>query len=375
MNRIAIQTNRVGCSGGSAHACSTKRGRKPGFTLVELLVSISIITLLASMILVALSGVQENAKADRTRAQVARIDTLISEQWDSYGERRLALTASFKQSLRVGPPGVRATAGPRIARARLDRMRELMRLELPDRKSDVLTPPVGFPSSKQRAYQRKAAKLISQRTGMTFPVDDAGRIAELDRQWTRVYDYAECLYLILSQINEDDTPALSFFADNEIGDADGDGMPEIRDSWGTPIMFLRWAPGFSRTPSDTMMDLTTPQLSGVAGGPQVRPGLEDPGQPDPLDPFNLSGKIFKLYPLVVSAGPDLQFDIGTDNQDGNALIYANTLPPNNPYIGWDPNDPLDVADNVKMVGSFLDGNNDGRDNSLDNVTNHNLVAN
>ena len=53
--------------------------RAKGFTLVELLVSISIITLLAAMILVALAGVQENAKTDRTRAQIARIDALISE--------------------------------------------------------------------------------------------------------------------------------------------------------------------------------------------------------------------------------------------------------------------------------------------------------
>ena len=65
-----------------------------------------------------------------------------------------------------------------------------------------------------------------------------------DELWTPQFESAECLYLILSQIVEEDRSALEFFSDNEIADTDNDGIPEIVDSWGTPIFFLRWAPGY-----------------------------------------------------------------------------------------------------------------------------------
>ena len=39
--------------------------------------------------------------------------------------------------------------------------------------------------------------------------------------------------------------AMSQFGENEIADLDGDGWPVFVDGWGNPIMFLRWAPGFS----------------------------------------------------------------------------------------------------------------------------------
>ena len=71
------------------------RLRKPrtrgAFTLVELLVVISIITILASMLLVALSGVQETSRVDRTRAQIGRIHTVITEKWEQYRSRRVAV--------------------------------------------------------------------------------------------------------------------------------------------------------------------------------------------------------------------------------------------------------------------------------------------
>ena len=34
------------------------------------------------------------------------------------------------------------------------------------------------------------------------------------------------------------------------GDTDEDGMKEILDAWGEPIVFLRWAPGYVTNPWD-----------------------------------------------------------------------------------------------------------------------------
>lgn len=57
--------------------------------------------------------------------------------------------------------------------------------------------------------------------------------------WTAEYQEAECLYLILSAIRENDSNALSQFSAGETGDTDGDGMRELLDSWKRPIKLSR----------------------------------------------------------------------------------------------------------------------------------------
>ena len=47
-----------------------RAARAGGFTLVELLVVISIIALLASIVMFAMAGAQETARRDRTRARL-----------------------------------------------------------------------------------------------------------------------------------------------------------------------------------------------------------------------------------------------------------------------------------------------------------------
>ncbi len=221
-------------------ASSSRRG----FTLVELLVSISIISLLASMILVALAGVQETSRADRTRSQIGRIDALITEKWESYRNRRVPV-----------PP--QATDVNAISQLRVNAIREIMRMELPDRKTDLLfgtsTPQMAAPSL-WLAYRRKAAQLIGARQNANLQSIDVRddrnpsfSVFEdwLNQNWSDDFQAAECLYLILSQMVDQESSALEFFRDREVGDLDRDGMPEILDGWGQPIFFVRWAPDCS----------------------------------------------------------------------------------------------------------------------------------
>ena len=105
-----------------------QRDRVPAFTLVELLVVISIITLIASMTLFTLQGVpREDARERRARSQVARIHELIMQQWEGYRTRAV--------------PVLTSTSGmdPRSASyRRLYALRQLLRMELPDRKTDLM---------------------------------------------------------------------------------------------------------------------------------------------------------------------------------------------------------------------------------------------
>ena len=73
-----------------------RRGRA-AFTLIELLISISIIAIMASMMLFALYSAQESAKADKTKALIAKLDSIIKSRWDSYRTRRVPVDTSAEQ--------------------------------------------------------------------------------------------------------------------------------------------------------------------------------------------------------------------------------------------------------------------------------------
>jgi hypothetical protein len=170
----------------------------------------------------------------------------------------------------------------------------------------------------------------------------------LDTYWTDQNQSAECLYLILSQIVDQDTKAMDYFSPQEIGDIDNDGMPEILDGWGRPIIFLRWAPGLQ-----------------IVGSPQ------DGKSPDPYDLLGVykDSGTFALYPLVASSGPDGQLEVVTQNLSGPPISYAFTVPPNNPFLGLSPTSNQGIT---SIVGAWVDVNNDGLNGTLDNITNHNL---
>ena len=75
-----------------AHGTNVDRPNenRQAFTLVELMVSITIIVILATTVLYGMAGVQNTAKAARTKSQIARIHELIAEKWESYETRRIS---------------------------------------------------------------------------------------------------------------------------------------------------------------------------------------------------------------------------------------------------------------------------------------------
>ncbi len=253
----------------SSQPSAPPRGGAGGFTLVELLVVISIIALLASMVMFAMAGAQETARRDRTRAQIARVHALLGERWNSYLTRRVPRPVEY------GPGMPRpAGDGPKAAAAvRVNAIRDLMRMELPDRKADLTNGRVPGVTSQEPAlwfaYQRKIQRLIQRHSGKAVTPEAA--LAA----WSSDNESAECLYLILSQMTDGDKTALAYFSERELGDRDNDGIPEILDRWGNPIKFIRWAPGFG------MKDLNN---DGEYETLDVAAGYQDRDAPDPFDP-------------------------------------------------------------------------------------------
>jgi hypothetical protein len=252
-----------------------------------------------------------------------------------------------------------------------------MRTELPDQQTDVVDDPVtttvtyaipGNPqynysvklpiSSLQRGYRRRCLAILGPDPNNPNRPNYA--------KWSGVHENSECLYLILSTMNEEGTNAvLDYFPPSEIGDVDKDGMPEILDAWGNPIVFLRWAPGFY---SDR----------------QSQNGATDP---DPFDPLKVDPRYrdsdttndpYLLFPLIMSAGSDGGYDIitaGSKNdqmlQTDNVFHYSMTDFP----LGW-KNDPYWLGDPSKannplyLIGTLMDSNQNGKLEYGDNIHNH-----
>lgn len=293
-----------------------------GFTVMELLIVIAIMGLLIAFSFSAFNAAVAHSRVSRTKVVIAKLDQLVMEKYQSYRTRPVPIRTA-------------ATVSPRVAAGyRLAAIRDLMRMEMPDRKSDVVDPPCRYdgttamaPPSLYQGYRRKA--LAACGSGWAT-------------SWTETSQGAECLYLIVSSMRDQDKSALDFFAEGEVGDLDGDNMKEFLDAWGRPIEFLRWAPGYT-----TENGVVTMQTSDATAAH------------DPFDVLKLDAAAFQLHPLLFSGGPDKGFDIFTDNLSGFHR-YANNYSVPNPYAPFSGGAP----------GTPMDGDGDGRLTYYDNITNH-----
>lgn len=195
---------------------------------------------------------------------------------------------------------------------RLDALRELMRLEMPDTWQDVTSPPQTTPPGGGTPLARPSlSSAYLRRYNALNP--------------TQPNQGAECLYLICTTGVSDELDAREQFRQNEIGDVDGDGAQEFLDAWGTPISFIRWAPGFI-SELQTTVDPDPfdprhvyPSITGAPGAGSVYPPTSNQKTPT-----------FALYPLIFSAGPDRLYGINkpttsnyaANNNDPFLSVYA-----------------------------------------------------
>ena len=399
-----------------------------GFTLVELLVVLAIITLISSFMLVAVGELRIMTQHSRTKQQVEKLHTLLMQKWDEVTNRPLPI--------RMPPNANMVNAG----RVRLNAVRELQRIELPERISDIfwVEDSAGFRASdysrvvRQRdpgaglqadEYPRaflsffySSAPLVGRSDGLGAGMDlndpnraytssstktyrqkaeDLYRIT--GKVWTHQFQAAECLYLILSTMRDGDSSALDFLLASEIGDTDEDGMPEIIDGFGRPFEFLRWAPGFSagRGPDGRwgVANIDDDQNGLIDDGAEANwPGSDDiysPSEiqsvsatesPDVMDTTmsdprwndqNASNDPFTLLPLVFSAGRDGYFGVSVRiTINGNQVFqYYNPNYPN-ALTGYknDPHFQLQQSNAIRRFGD-VDLVNGAW---FDNVTSHDL---
>ncbi|HPP53717.1 MAG TPA: type II secretion system protein [Thermoguttaceae bacterium] len=280
--------------------------RRRAFTLTELLVTVTILGILAGLIFTAINTARQKARIARTKATIAKLHTIVMERYETYSRRRVSINTSG-----MTPNQARLT--------RLRAIRDLMRMEMPECPVDVTEGP--------------------KVTGLARPALSQAYLVKYNAAPpTPTYNVAEIFYMWITMSNPE---ARAQFADNEIGDTDGDGWPEFLDAWGNPIMFLRWAPGF---------------LPANGADTQLQTG--DPvNDHDPLDSSKVETGAWRMVPLIYSAGPDGIYDL--ELKAGYDMT--------NPYAG-ELGKPKDLANESRTAPGPANGTLD----HYDNIHNHRL---
>ena len=326
---------------------SYKHKSRAGFTLVELLVSLVIISILAAMTLSGLSAVRRGSREEATRTTIRKIHEIIVPQYESYLDKRISTlemsneilpSTSVMQSMRPDCFDGSTSLGRRKFELRkLASIRRTLSLEMPDNWDDVggLTNLIfpNYRSGLTRAY-------ASYEASGTTPVTDQ-------------YQGAECLYMIclLSGFQPD---AMENFRAEEIGDKDGDKKPEFHDAWGMPITFIRWPTGFD--------------------GPVYLNQATDPFDPDTIDgplngvpygPTSASPPRFLLgtTPLIYSPGLDQEYGLEPGSQTFVRLTVDGSSQPSmvNLY-------------RLTAAGSRNFAAPNGIGGTEDNISNHDLIT-
>jgi prepilin-type N-terminal cleavage/methylation domain-containing protein len=350
-----------------------------GLTIVELLVTILIISILAGLILGVASVAGETARAAHTRNIITRLHTLLMEHYDTYKTRRVSVRPAVVNSINQNlAPGQRGQA---LALARLYALRELIMMEVPDRWSDVILAgvpksPKGLMDARYPFYQD--SKGSSQTTGRSSLADVYFRryismtnpayinpVTEEPNTGDDITEFqgAECLYMIITLATADGE-ARSQFHEGDIGDVDGDGAPEFLDGWGRPINFLRWAPGF-----DSDIQLNANELGTPTPGNTVWAAAAS-GDHDPFDIFRVDPPAFRLVPVIFYAGRDETFGIRLVKPH---IVYsgiANPLAAAPAPGNWPAILPYRLSNRDDDNERVYLGTDNGEQASTDNIHNH-----
>ena len=216
----------------------------------------AIVLVLAAMASAAISAASSSQKKLRTKALIAKINAIVAAQFAQYAGR-----------------DVDASSG--IVRGQL--LRATAQADLPDDWSIVATL-AGKSATDLTPYQ--IAYVAVWNSIANKPAVMQANAA------------AECLFMIVMQGGIADCLDCRGLR-LDIGDQDGDGMPEFLDAWGSPIRLILW-PSKLQLPSGSgklffstilPFDATVPTIDDAVGG--------------------------LMRPLIVSAGTDRAFGLTT----------------------------------------------------------------
>ncbi len=235
------------------------RKKRFGFTLLELLIVISIIAVLMGFSVSVMFGLTSQAEEEATVTTVRKVDAILQQRMEAFDR---AFTGNRKS---VAINGISTLLGNQRIFGVRDEIKEILskkalfRFEFPQRLEERLDfgdpatfvptipgPPVklGMPDSVFRAVAAPTARQQLVNEGNVSP--DADEIRDRARaNWARHRPETESGALLHFALLSSGSFGMSAvdgdrFTDKEVADTDGDGLPEFIDAWGNPLRFYRW---------------------------------------------------------------------------------------------------------------------------------------
>jgi prepilin-type N-terminal cleavage/methylation domain-containing protein len=297
-------------------------GSRSGFTLIEMLVVIGIISVLLA--LTAGAAIQVFAEQQKRVSQdrVTNVSSMLDQQWKAAVDDARSINSS------AIPPGVQNMAtdsnGPNAERARIIWIKINLIREFPQSYAEALVP-----SGPVNPYVTP---------GNLPPVDAYVQAINNSNQaaHTANTEAAACLYMALRRARRGQGQYVDpeSLGKNAIRDSDNDGIMEIVDGWGVPLSFYRFPtrnsefltyPGLKLDPQDPGGVLLDPAWNnqaaynaqqGVYWFEQICHLVHDPTA------GSWAPKSYYLVPVVASAGRNgllgLNADMSSDGTNADS---------------------------------------------------------
>jgi prepilin-type N-terminal cleavage/methylation domain-containing protein len=394
--------------------------QRRGFTMIELLVVVSIIALLAALTVNVIGDSVDQAREAATATTILKVNEMLEKRVEAFS-RAMSRSAARKKSAAGAQQAAKSFAGwptravnnPNLKPLR-ERVAEIIGYktefrrsfpqlfrgvagtvptEMEDREDHLQIAPgipngngFGVADAVELVLLRNAeSRLLQQNPGVPpTPAQIQTQAQQLFANHTastesQATESSEMLYLIITEFDVFGAPAAGSdqFLSGEVADTDGDSLLEFVDSWGQPLRFYRWPtrllrPGIAPAanpplphPDPINRAISSQLMRGLLG---TNPLIRDPLSMDPDDPIGLVD--YEIQRLARTG----TLDLTTLVNEGNFHTLNTFHTPLVVSMGKDGALGLFEPNDYTNLGHLCQPNLVTSDELTDNITNRNRRA-